>query len=350
MKKALITGITGQTGSYLAELLLNKGYEVHGIIRRSSSFNTGRIDHIFDKIHLHYGDITDALNIQNIVGKVCPHEIYNLAAQSHVKVSFELPSYTAMTDGIGTLNVLEAVKNIDPTIKVYQASTSELYGKVQEIPQKETTPFYPRSPYGVAKTFAHYSCVNYREAYGMHVSCGILFNHEGEYRGHEFVTRKITDGVAKIHLGITDKLYLGNLDAKRDWGYAPDYVEAMWVMLQQDIPDDYVILLQKFYIIYKIVDVIINGESYIKYYSLTLTQYKKVLLISPNFVILQNPDFLFTLNTPAAYFTSSRYISTDILVLQPDLEMFNSIVFDLMHSNFTLDESEYIYNKYLISN
>ena len=242
MKKALITGITGQTGSYLAELLLNKGYEVHGIIRRSSSFNTGRIDHIFDKIHLHYGDITDALNILNIVGKVWPHEIYNLAAQSHVKVSFELPAYTAMTDGIGTLNVLEAVKNIDPTIKVYQASTSELYGLVQEIPQNENTPFYPRSPYGVAKLYGYWILKNYREAYNLYACTGILFNHESPRRGETFVSRKITKGLKRIKEGRQDVLYLGNLNAQRDWGHARDYVEAMWLMLQQEgIPKDYVI-------------------------------------------------------------------------------------------------------------
>ena len=249
VKTALITGVTGQDGSYLAELLLQKGYHVHGIIRRSSSFNTGRIEHIFQDPHmnpktftLHYGDMTDSSNICMLLEKIKPSEIYNLAAQSHVKVSFELPEYTAQVDAIGTLRILNAMKaaGIDRTCKVYQASTSELYGKVQEVPQSETTPFYPRSPYGVAKLYSYWIMVNYREAYGMHLTNGILFNHESPRRGATFVTRKITRAVARIVKGLQKVLYLGNLDAKRDWGHAKDYVEAMWIMLQQDEPGDYV--------------------------------------------------------------------------------------------------------------
>jgi len=254
MKKALITGINGQDGSYLAELLLDKGYEVHGIIRRSSTFNTERIEHLYidtllkdihtkQRIKLHYGDMTDSTNLIRLVQQIKPDEIYNLAAQSHVKVSFELPEYTAETDGIGTLRLLEAVRicGLTQTTRVYQASTSELFGKVQEIPQKETTPFYPRSPYGVAKIYAFWITKNYREAYGMYAVNGILFNHESERRGETFVTRKITLAVSRIAHGIQEKLYLGNLNSLRDWGYAKDYVECMWLMLQQDIPEDYVI-------------------------------------------------------------------------------------------------------------
>ncbi len=254
MKTALITGINGQDGSYLAELLLDKGYEVHGIIRRSSTFNTERIEHLYidtllkdlhekQNIKLHYGDMTDGSNLIRLVQELQPNEIYNLAAQSHVKVSFDLPEYTAEADGIGTLKLLEAIRIcglVDKT-RIYQASTSELYGKVQEIPQTETTPFYPRSPYGVAKLYAFWITKNYRESYGMYAVNGILFNHESERRGETFVTRKITLGAARIANGIQDKLYLGNLDAKRDWGYAKDYVECMWLMLQQQEPEDYVI-------------------------------------------------------------------------------------------------------------
>jgi GDPmannose 4,6-dehydratase len=250
MKKALITGITGQDGAYLAELLLKKGYEVHGIKRRSSLFNTGRIDHFYEDPHipdrhliLHYGDLTDSTNLIRIIQEVQPEEIYNLAAMSHVHVSFETPEYTANADGIGTLRILEAVRLLGLTkkTKVYQASTSELYGLVQEVPQSETTPFYPRSPYAIAKLYAYWITVNYREAYGMFACNGILFNHESPLRGETFVTRKITRAVAKIALGLQDTLYLGNLDAKRDWGHAKDYVEAMWLMLQQDKPEDFVI-------------------------------------------------------------------------------------------------------------
>ncbi len=254
MKKALITGITGQDGSYLAEFLLNKGYEVHGILRRSSSFNTGRIEHLYmddlvEDMHksrnfqLHYGDLTDSTNIIALIQKIQPDEIYNLAAQSHVKVSFETPEYTAQVDALGTLRILEAVRllGLENKTKIYQASTSELYGLVQEVPQSETTPFYPRSPYGVAKLYGFWITKNYREAYDIFASNGILFNHESPRRGETFVTRKITLAAARIKLGVQKKLYLGNLNAKRDWGHAKDYVECMWLILQNDEPDDFVI-------------------------------------------------------------------------------------------------------------
>ena len=243
MSVALITGITGQDGSYLAELLLEKGYEVHGIIRRSSLINTDRIDHIYDRINLHYGDLTDSTNIVRVIQSVKPDEIYNLGAQSHVKVSFEIPEYTGQVDALGTLRILEAVclLGMEDRIRIYQASTSELYGLVQEVPQKETTPFYPRSPYGVAKLYGYWIVKNYRESYGLHASSGILFNHESPRRGETFVTRKITRGLSRISVGEQDVLSLGNLDARRDWGHAKDFVEAMWLMLQQDEPDDYVI-------------------------------------------------------------------------------------------------------------
>lgn len=249
-KRALITGITGQDGSYLAELLLAKGYEVHGIKRRSSSFNTDRIDHLYQDPHqqgrkfvLHYGDLTDATNLIRILQQVQPDEVYNLGAQSHVQVSFETPEYTANSDALGTLRLLEAIRilGLEGKTRFYQASTSEMYGKVQETPQSETTPFYPRSPYAAAKLYAYWICVNYREAYGIHASNGILFNHESPERGETFVTRKISRALARIHLGLQDCLYLGNLDALRDWGHARDFVEAMWLMLQQEKPDDYVI-------------------------------------------------------------------------------------------------------------
>jgi GDPmannose 4,6-dehydratase len=250
MKKALITGITGQDGAYLSELLLKKGYEVHGIKRRASSFNTARIDHLYQDPHidnrnfiLHYGDLSDSTNIIRIIQEVQPDEIYNLGAMSHVKVSFDSPEYTADVDGVGTLRLLEAVRLLGLTkkTKIYQASTSELYGLVQEVPQSETTPFYPRSPYAVAKMYAYWITVNYREAYNMFACNGILFNHESPLRGETFVTRKITRAVAKIALGLQDKFYLGNMDAKRDWGHAKDYVECMWKILQQDQPEDWVI-------------------------------------------------------------------------------------------------------------
>ena len=256
MKVALITGITGQDGSYLAELLLEKGYEVHGIVRRSSLINTHRIDHIYPDLHLHYGDLTDATNLISVIKKVEPDEIYNLGAQSHVKVSFETPDYTAQVDGLGTLRVLEAVRllGMEKKTRIYQASTSELYGEVQETPQSETTPFHPRSPYGVAKLYGYWIIKNYRESYGMHCSSGILFNHESPRRGETFVTRKITRGLSLVSVGMQDILELGNLNAKRDWGHSKDYVEAMWLMLQQDEPDDYVIATGHQYSVKEFVD------------------------------------------------------------------------------------------------
>lgn len=253
-KTALITGVTGQDGAYLSDFLLKKGYIVHGIKRRSSLFNTDRIDHLYQdphetdiNFHLHYGDLTDSTNLIRIIQEIQPDEIYNLAAMSHVKVSFETPEYTGNADGLGTLRILEAVRllGLSEKTKIYQASTSELYGKVQEIPQSETTPFYPRSPYAVAKMYAYWITVNYREAYNMFAVNGILFNHESPLRGETFVTRKITRAVARIALGMQDKLFLGNLDAQRDWGHAKDYVEAMWLILQQDVPEDYVIATGK---------------------------------------------------------------------------------------------------------
>src|SRR6266511_3300505 len=248
MTKALITGITGQDGSYLAELLLAKGYEVHGIIRRASSFNTGRIDHLYKDPHingvrlfLYYGDIADSTNLIKLLYRIQPDEVYHLAAQSHVRVSFDIPEYTADVTGLSTIRILEAIRETGVKSKFYQASSSEMFGKAQEVPQRETTAFHPRSPYGVAKVYAHWATVNYRESYDLFACCGILFNHESPRRGETFVTRKITRAVARIKAGLQEKLYLGNLDAKRDWGYAREYVEAMWMMLQQDAPEDYVI-------------------------------------------------------------------------------------------------------------
>ena len=248
MKKALITGITGQDGSYLAELLLEKGYEVHGIIRRSSTFNTQRIDHLYQDPHvngvrlfLHYGDMADSSNLMRIVHEIAPDEVYNLAAQSHVRVSFDSPEFTGDVDALGTMRLLEAIRLKGVKTRFYQASTSELYGKVQEIPQRETTPFYPRSPYGVAKLYSFWAVKNYREAYGLHASNGILFNHESPRRGETFVTRKITRAVSRIKMGLQSELFMGNVNARRDWGFAGDYVEGMWRMLQQDSPDDYVL-------------------------------------------------------------------------------------------------------------
>ncbi len=264
MKKALITGITGQDGSYLAELLLEKGYEIHGIIRRSSSINTWRIDHLYNdpeildkKMFLHYGDVTDTISITNLIKKIKPDEIYNLAAQSHVRISFEIPEITANIGALGMLKILEAVRELGliKKTKIYQASTSELFGKIQETPQKETTPFYPRSPYGVAKLYGFWIAKNYRESYDMFVCNGILFNHEGERRGFNFVTRKITIGLSKIKLGMQKILELGNLDAKRDWGYAKEYVEAMWLMLQQEKPEDFVIATGEAHTIKEFVEV-----------------------------------------------------------------------------------------------
>jgi len=254
-RRALITGVTGQDGSYLAELLLSKGYEVHGLRRRSSTFGTQRIEHLIfgddPQLHLHYGDLSDGNGLMRLLRETEPHEVYNLAAQSHVRVSFDQPTYTADVTAVGTLRLLEAIRDVqDDTgrqIRFYQASSSEMFGKVVETPQKETTPFYPRSPYGVAKVYSHWITINYRESYDIHASCGILFNHESPRRGETFVTRKITRAATRIKLGLQEKLYLGNLDAKRDWGFAGDYVEAMWLMLQQETPDDYVVATNELY-------------------------------------------------------------------------------------------------------
>jgi len=261
-KKALITGITGQDGSYLAELLLSKGYEVHGIIRRSSSFNTERIDPIYKdrhdkgtKLFLHYGDLSDSSSLVKILGETQPEEIYNLAAQSHVRVSFDIPEFTGDVTAIGTVRLLDAMRHVVPKARFYQASSSEMYGLVQEVPQKETTPFYPRSPYAAAKMYSHWITVNYRESYGLHATSGILFNHESPRRGETFVTRKITRAVARIKAGLQEKLFLGNLEAKRDWGYAPEYVEAMWRMLQQDKAEDYVVATGETHTVQEFLDV-----------------------------------------------------------------------------------------------
>jgi GDPmannose 4,6-dehydratase len=276
VKKALVTGITGQDGSYLAELLLAKGYEVHGIIRRASTFNTGRLEHIYSdphapkhRLHLHYGDLSDASGLARLIAKVQPDEVYNLAAQSHVRVSFDGPEYTTDITGTGVIRLLEAIREVGIRPRFYQASSSEMYGKVQDVPQKESTPFYPRSPYGCAKVYGFWITVNYRESYGMHASNGILFNHESPRRGETFVTRKITRAVAHIKAGLQDTLYLGNLDAKRDWGYAKEYVEAMWLMLQQDKPDDYVIATNETHSVREFLEVAfghvgLNWKKYVK--------------------------------------------------------------------------------------
>ena len=277
MKKALITGITGQDGSHLADLLLEKGYEVHGIIRRASTFNTSRIDHLYTDPHvngvrlfLHYGDLADALNLTRLIDRVCPDEIYHLGAQSHVRVSYDIPEYTGDVTALGTIRILEAIREAKVAARFYQASSSEMYGKVQAVPQTETTPFWPRSPYAVAKVYAYWATVNYRESYGMHASNGILFNHEGPRRGETFVTRKITRAVAAIKQGKADSIFLGNLDAKRDWGYAPEYVEGMWRMLQQPEGDDYVLATNethsvKEFVVEAFAHVGLDWEKYVKY-------------------------------------------------------------------------------------
>jgi GDPmannose 4,6-dehydratase len=277
MKKALVTGITGQDGSYLADLLLAKGYEVHGIIRRASTFNTSRIDHLYQDPHvngvrlfLHYGDLSDSLNLTRLIDRVGPDEIYNLGAQSHVRVSFDIPEYTADVTGVSTIRILEAIRESRVQARFYQASSSEMFGKVQEVPQTERTPFWPRSPYGVAKVFSFWATVNYRESYGMHASNGILFNHESPRRGETFVTRKITRAVARIKKGLQKELYLGNMDAKRDWGYAPEYVEGMWRMLQQDQPDDYVLATNETHTVQEFVQVAfshvgLDWKDFVKY-------------------------------------------------------------------------------------
>jgi GDPmannose 4,6-dehydratase len=293
MKRALITGISGQDGSYLAELLLEKGYEVHGIIRRASQINTQRIDHIYDRIKLHYGDLTDSTNLVRVIQQVQPDEIYNLGAQSHVKVSFEMPEYTADVDGVGTLRVLEAVRllGMENRVRIYQASTSELYGLVQEIPQRETTPFYPRSPYGVAKLYGYWITKNYRESYGMYACTGILFNHESPRRGETFVTRKITRALSRISTGQQKVLELGNLNAKRDWGHAKDFVEAMWLMLQQETPDDYVIATGEQYSVREFV------EEAAPYFGMQITWRGEGLdeigydVFSGNRVVVVNPKY-----------------------------------------------------------
>ncbi|MDA7620827.1 GDP-mannose 4,6-dehydratase [Verrucomicrobia bacterium] len=283
MKKALITGITGQDGSYLAELLLEKGYEVHGMLRRTSTFNRQRIDPIYNnpeinqgRFHLHYGDLADSPSIYKLMEQIGPQEIYNLAAQSHVKVSFENPEYTSDVVATGTLRLLEANRQTGVMARFYQASSSEMFGKVRETPQTELTPFHPRSPYGVAKVFAHQMTVNYRESYDMHASCGILFNHESPRRGENFVTRKITQSVAKISKGLQDKLILGNLDAKRDWGYAKEYVEAMWLMLQQESPDDYVIATNETHSVREFLEIAFEhiGKDYNDYVEVSSAYYR----------------------------------------------------------------------------
>ncbi|WP_295154612.1 GDP-mannose 4,6-dehydratase [uncultured Brachyspira sp.] len=295
MKKALITGITGQDGSYLTELLLEKNYEVHGIIRRSSSFNTERIDHLYRdphindvKMFLHYGDLSDSSNLSRILEKVQPDEIYNLAAQSHVRVSFDMPEYTADVSGLGTIRLLDAIKETQIKTKFYQASTSELYGKVAETPQTEKTPFYPRSPYACAKVYSYWITVNYRESYDMYAANGILFNHESPRRGETFVTKKITHAIAKILNKEQDKLYLGNLDSKRDWGYAKDYVEAMWLMLQQEKPDDYVIATGETHSVREFLD---------EAFSLVGLDWKKYVEIDPRYYRPAEVDLL--LGNPA---------------------------------------------------
>jgi GDPmannose 4,6-dehydratase len=277
MKKALITGITGQDGSYLADLLIAKGYEVHGIIRRASTFNTSRIDHLYQDPHvngvrlfLHYGDLADSVNMTKLLYELQPDEVYNLGAQSHVRVSFDIPEYTADVTGVGTIRILEAIRESGVKPRFYQASSSEMYGKVQEIPQKETTPFWPRSPYGCAKMFGHWATVNYRESYGLFACSGILFNHESPRRGETFVTRKISRAVAAIKLGLQKELYLGNMEAKRDWGYAPEYVEGMWRMLQADQPDDYVLATNETHTVKEFVEeafghVGLDWQKYVKY-------------------------------------------------------------------------------------
>ncbi len=307
--KALITGITGQDGSYLAELLLNKGYEVHGIKRRASSFNTDRIDHLYQdphdkgvKMHLHYGDMTDATNLIRIIQEVQPCEIYNLAAQSHVQVSFETPEYTANSDALGTLRLLEAIRilGLEKKTRIYQASTSEMFGKVQEVPQTETTPFCPRSPYGVAKVYAYWITVNYREAYGLHASNGILFNHESPVRGETFVTRKITRALARIKEGMQENLFIGNLESLRDWGHARDFVEAMWLILQQNEPDDYVIATGRQYSVRQFIeaagselgmDIEWNGEG-VDEVGVDRNSGNKIVVVDPRYFRLTEAETL----------------------------------------------------------
>jgi GDPmannose 4,6-dehydratase len=341
MKIALITGISGQDGSYLADLLLSKGYQVHGILRRSSSFNTGRLDHLVNdpkvnnnSFFLHYGDLTDFNSVYNIISKCNPTEVYNLGAQSHVKVSFEVPVYTGEVDGIGTLNVLEAVKmhqeHTGNKVKYYQASSSEMFGKVQEVPQKETTPLYPRSPYGCAKVYGHHLTINYRESYNMHASCGILFNHESPRRGETFVTRKITRAIGRIYHGLQDNLKLGNLEALRDWGYAGDYVEAMWLMLQQDIPDDYVIATGK----------MISVKEFCHYaFNLVGLDHNKYIVVDPKYFRPAEVDQLLGDSTKAR----------QKLGWMPKVDVFN-LAKMMVDNDMGLAKKEYILKKHGIEN
>lgn len=342
MKKvALITGISGQDGSYLADLLLSKGYEIHGIIRRSSSFNTARLDHIVTnqeefggKFFLHFGDLTDINSIYQIIEKCNPDEVYNLGAQSHVKVSFDVPIYTGNVDGIGTLNMLEAIKRhqdkTGKTIRYYQASSSEMFGKVQEVPQKETTPLYPRSPYGCAKVYGHYLTINYRESYNMHASSGILFNHESPRRGETFVTRKITRAIGRIYYGLQSELRLGNLEALRDWGYAGDYVEAMWLMLQQDIPDDYVIATGK----------MISVKEFCHYaFSLVGLDYNKYVVVDPKYFRPAEVDQLLGDSSKARQ--KLNWI--------PKVDVFN-LAKMMVNSDMELAKKEYILKNHGINN
>ncbi|MBN2652220.1 MAG: GDP-mannose 4,6-dehydratase [Spirochaetales bacterium] len=352
MKKAFITGITGQDGSYLAEFLLEKGYEVHGLKRRASSFNTERIDHLYRDPHekdvkffLHYGDMTDSSNLIRLIKEIEPDEIYNLAAQSHVKVSFEVPEYTADTDGIGTLRLLEAVRflGFERKTRIYQASTSELYGKVQEIPQSETTPFYPRSPYAVAKLYAFWIIKNYREAYNMFAVNGILFNHESERRGETFVTRKITLAVAKIFLGKQDKLYLGNLDALRDWGYAKDYVECMWLMLQHHTPEDFVIATGEYHTVREFVslsfkelgiDIKWEGEG-ISEKGIDSSTGKVLVEVDPRYFRPTEVDQL--LGNPSK--------ARELLGWNPTATSFNDLIKIMIRSDLKLAQNEEYINK-----
>jgi GDPmannose 4,6-dehydratase len=341
MKKvALITGISGQDGSYLADLLLSKGYEVHGIVRRSSSFNTARIEHIMsnqkefgDRFFLHFGDLTDYNSISEIIEKCEPNEVYNLGAQSHVKVSFDNPIYTGNADGIGTLNMLEAVKRQQDktgnTIRYYQASSSEMFGKVQEVPQRETTPLYPRSPYGCAKVYGHCLTINYRESYNMHASSGILFNHESPRRGETFVTRKITRAIGRIYHGLQSDVKLGNLEALRDWGYAGDYVEAMWLMLQQDIPDDYVIATGK----------MISVKEFCHYaFDLVGLDYNKYIVVDPKYFRPAEVDQLLGDSTKAR----------QKLNWMPKVDVFN-LAKMMVDSDMELAKKEYILKKHGIA-
>lgn len=326
-RKALITGITGQDGSYLAELLLEKGYEVHGIIRRASTFNTGRLDEIYSDPHhasarlfLEYGDLSDSSALMRLLTKIQPDEVYNLAAQSHVRVSFDSPEYTADITGTGTVRLLEAIRQVGLKPRFYQASSSEMYGKVQEVPQTETTPFYPRSPYGCAKMYSYWITINYRESYDMHASNGILFNHESPRRGETFVTRKITRALAHIKAGLQDKLYLGNLDAKRDWGYAKEYVEAMWLMLQQEKPDDYVIATNETHTIREFLDIAFEHAG---------LDWKKYVEIDPRYYRPAEVDLLIGDYSKAkrqlGWEPKTKFRDLVILMVEADMKLLNDL-------------------------